>query len=540
MAARTLDALSIACASIWLAGGVPWGGKRLLSHGADPRRAAIGLVILAAAIPACRELSWGVRSARGVWKALQLPKWRWRILAFVTAWACALGALQALGLSYPMYDVGIFHQILWSLDHGLGFWSSISGAGNFLYDHFSPALFLLAPLHGLTGGTPLLLPLLHPLILFGGVAGWIRLAERLPGATPEVRSRLAAATLVFGVSLDSLWGNLRWGFHENSIAFCAFSWALCLLFTATGSAVSRWARILGLLALSALSKEILLVNAAFVLVAWIPLKRPPWKAAFALALGAGLLIGGFAYFQQLPHPENKNYFLRYYSYLGTGLGGFLGTLLGSPGKVISAIGWSEILRYLRVLLLPFLGIPLFFKSGRASWLLLGVVPSFASALLSTYPPLRGSGFHYVLEIWPTLVAITLIFLVQYPRWIGPWAVAGLLLLAQDPWGQVRNYAGRVQNQSEARRALSERIPEGAAVVSDELGGAWVANRRFVTRWPELKLLPAECPDYAFLKLDEIENEPGSPWRNLLLKCTVGWPSQTVWTGEGWVIEKLIH
>ena len=168
------------------------------------------------------------------------------------------------------------------------------------------------------------------------------------------------------------------------------------------------------------------------------------------------------------------------------------------------------------------------------------MPSFASALLSTYSPLRGSGFHYVLEIWPALVAVTLFFLARHPQWIATWAIVGLLLMAQDPWGQVRNYQDRASVQSEARRAISEKIPEGAAVVADELAGTWVASRRFVMRWPELKLLPAECPDYAFLRLDEIENEPGSPWRNLLLKCSVGWPSQTIWSGQGWVIEKLIH
>jgi hypothetical protein len=40
-AARIYDVLVALCVAIWLGGGIPWGDRMLLHHGADPRRAAL-------------------------------------------------------------------------------------------------------------------------------------------------------------------------------------------------------------------------------------------------------------------------------------------------------------------------------------------------------------------------------------------------------------------------------------------------------------------------------------------------------------------
>src|SRR5207248_1273353 len=97
------------------------GGRLWLKHGADPRRAALLLGAVLVCVPMLRKRSW---VARGVeWSARELERnrpLRWALLGFGMAWACALGALQALALRYPLWDVGIFHQILWNLSHGNG------------------------------------------------------------------------------------------------------------------------------------------------------------------------------------------------------------------------------------------------------------------------------------------------------------------------------------------------------------------------------------------------------------------------------------
>jgi uncharacterized membrane protein len=93
--------------------------------------------------------------------------------------SAGISVLQCLSLRTPLYDVGLFHQVIWGLAHGYGFSSSISGAGNFLLDHFSPSLVLLVPAFWLSASSALTLLVIQPLLVFGGVAAWIWLAETL-------------------------------------------------------------------------------------------------------------------------------------------------------------------------------------------------------------------------------------------------------------------------------------------------------------------------------------------------------------------------
>ena len=225
-----LDALIIALILTWLAGGIPWHGHLLLKHGADPRRAAVLLTLLAAWLSSrTRHKSRVIFFVSRIHGLLLQSRWRWGILGVTFLGSVAVSIAQTLALRYPLYDVGLFHQILWSLANGHAFASSISKAGDFLQDHLSPSLALLTPFFWISQSSPLTLAFLHSSLIFGGVAAWVYLAERLSGLTESKRNQLAAATLIFSLSFESLWGNLRWGFHENSIYFCSFSWAIAFL-----------------------------------------------------------------------------------------------------------------------------------------------------------------------------------------------------------------------------------------------------------------------------------------------------------------------
>jgi uncharacterized membrane protein len=147
-----------------------------------------------------------IRGAQMVLDALRLPLVRILLLGTCAAWAVALGVAQTMALRAPLYDVGIFHQILWGLSHGYGFLSTLSKAGNFLLDHFAPSLVLLTPVYWLTGSSPLTLAVVQPLLFYGGVAAWVYLASKCPGAKPEMRAELAAATTLLGHGRD---GNRR-------------------------------------------------------------------------------------------------------------------------------------------------------------------------------------------------------------------------------------------------------------------------------------------------------------------------------------------
>ena len=129
--------------------------------------------------------------------------------------ATGISVLPCLALRTTLWNVGIFHQILWSLSHGLGFHSTISGAGNFLEDHFSPSLVTLVPFFYLSDGNPLTLPIVHTVLIYGGASAWLFLASKVRGVEKSVRENLTRAVLVFILSFESLWKNIGWGFHDE-------------------------------------------------------------------------------------------------------------------------------------------------------------------------------------------------------------------------------------------------------------------------------------------------------------------------------------
>lgn len=485
-----LDALTLALLGIWLGA--------LLPHGADPRRAAILVALLGAAlgVRGSRVLS----AARALARALGTPRGAGRALAAWLVLTGALGALQALALRVPLWDVGIFHQIIWSLSQGHGFVSTVSGAGNFLADHFSPALALLTPVFQLTRSSPLTLPVAEPMLLASGGLAWLWLARRLSGTG---MSALPAATLVFFLFFDSLWGNLRWGFHETSLSFAFLSWAVALLLAEPSR---KRPAIAALLLATALTKETGLLSAAMGFAALARLDREGSRSSRALWLGISVaLMGAFVAYQGLPHPAGKNYFIRYYSYFGPTLGEFARGLALRPWEAVRAVGPLELLRYGKTLLLPWLALPLIGlwtlrgrDRERFASVLLIALPSAASAALATYAPLRDPGFHYVLEIWPVFAGLTLLALARLgrPQVTWAWALLALLSWDHDPVAQLREYASGARARTPFRSVLAE-IPGQDRVQADELAGPWVASRLEITRRPD-PLLSGMQPDWLVL------------------------------------------
>lgn len=512
-----LDALIAALVGLWLVGGIEWHGRLILRHGADPRRAALIVGAMGAWLwPAYWARSFWVGLARRIWAWLETRRGRFIALGAGCLLACVIGVLKTLALRVPLYDVGLFHQILWSLAHGHGFVSTISGAGNFLLDHLSPSLALLVPAYWLSASSPLTLAVVLPLLLYAGIAAWVRLAEKLAAAAGgKSKKWLPAATVLFGLTFESLWGNLNWGFHENAIAFAALSWAFALI--SAGEASRRHKLVaLALFTIAAASKEILLVDVALALFAWavIERRRDRWIALGAI-LFALAFLASFVWFEKLPHPADKNYFDRYYAYLGQGLGDFFKTLLLSPWAIVQNVGAGELGRYFVAVFLPWLFLPLWMawraisrKRGREAIWLIAILPSLASAALSTYPPLRGSSFHYVLELWPVLAVVTLLALSRMPaaasrRWAIAWAGLALLAWDHDPVGALREYGRGARDMAPVRQALAE-IPLQDGVLADELAGPWIAGRLQAARWPAVEALSGapgggKCPRWVVLR-----------------------------------------
>ena len=559
--ARGFDLLIATLLLVWFAGGIPWGGRVILRHGADPRRAAllalaIGAWFFRTEFPAVFQSSRAIRWSRKALDRLHEPRIRWATLALGTLWAIGLGVSQTLALRSRLYDVGIFHQILWAISTGHGFLSTVSRAGNFLMDHLSPSLALLAPVYWLSGASPLTLAVLQPLLIFGGAAAWIYLAERAPGAKPARREELAAATTLFALSFDSLWGNLGWGFHESSLAFFTLSWAFALLFLhldwisadhAPDESEGRLRKVAVVLLflVAAGTKEILLVDVAVAFGVWgllelltaqeSRLNEGSLLAGGLFGLAAGLLLV-FLAFEGISHPADKNYFARYYAYLGHDLTGFLSTLVSSPGLVWRTIGPAELGRYSRNVFLPWVFLPFAWGSGPDRLWILALTPSFLAAALANYAPLRGTDFHYVLELWPLLGCLTVLALagLKSPRWMWLWAGLSLLAFDKDPFRDLIGNTREALRLTEVREHLRE-TPADLTIVADEQAGPWLSGREHVTRWPDMDFLNGACPKLLVARVNADEQTVAQPQpMDLLKRCSRRPPRVTeIWRAEEW-------
>ncbi len=483
-------------------GGIGWGGRMHLTHGADLRRALILSIAAASVWREFRAQSRVIALLRGFAKILEASKRaRWSLWVFGLALSLVVAALQTSALRYALYDVGIFHQILWSFIHDFGFRSTISGAGDFFRDHLSPSLALLSPIFWASDSSPYCLGFSMVALISIGTAAWLRLAERIC----ESGSNVPAAAALFIVSFDSLWANERWGFHENALYFAAMSWAVSWFIAPPKWTKFQFPLVICLL-VAAGSKEILLLNVAVFSLIWaFRLKGNRKWIASGLAILFSVFLGGvFIFFEKLPHAEGKNYFLRYYSYLGSDLGSFASVLFLHPWKIVEAVGAESLFRYFMTVFAPWLFLPLlfFFKNPSRYLLLAVLLPSFMSAALSTYSPLRDSNFHYVLELWPVLACLTILALndLRIPKLAWIWACLALLALDQDPVAEIREYGAGTALEAEARAKISE-ISFTLSVAADELAGPWISSRAFVTRYPDLHLMPSGCPDVFLLHID---------------------------------------
>lgn len=150
---RLYDLLVILLALILINRGIPWGAKRLLRHAPDLQRALAVVLVLG-------WFRWGpttltLKIVGYTLEFLRRSKARYAVLGAWAAFAVFVSVLQTQALQYTQYDVGIFHQVLWSLSEGLGPWSSISKAGNFWHDHLALSLTLLVPGFVLSGRVPI-------------------------------------------------------------------------------------------------------------------------------------------------------------------------------------------------------------------------------------------------------------------------------------------------------------------------------------------------------------------------------------------------
>ena len=200
----------------------------------------------------------------------------WAAAGLFAAVLSALKLLQAARLQNQAYDLGIYANVLWNTAHGRWFQDSIKGI-DFLGDHFSPGLALLAPLL-----------LAWPRAAALTVAQSVALALGLPAvhrlAWDRTRDRGAAAAFALLYAVSPLVHEVsRYDAHATAFAVPLLLWGLVL---------SGRPGLLLLAAAGTLQEDMWLCAAA---AAWHRGERraaSAFAAAFVAAVAALRVIGG--------------------------------------------------------------------------------------------------------------------------------------------------------------------------------------------------------------------------------------------------------
>lgn len=419
---------------------------------------------------------------------------------------CLLAAvsvvLHTYAFRFALFDVGIFHQIIASFVRDGSFFTSISGSGGHFNDHFSPSLALLAPAFWLTGSAPWILPLCHVALMWLGGLAWLKMAKSVDDAS----GHLVLAVSLFFCTFDSLWLNVWWGFHETAISFAAWSWFFAIRSTSPYS-TKRNIYLTLILVVGACAKETSLVEATCLCLVscFFDFRDRHRKTAGWWLLIAVVLVAALLKFESLPKPGDKNYFIRYYGYLGFNTKDAVFNLLKNPLKPFQVIGETEILKFIWTLLFPWLGLPivvLFYHNFRASrlWLwFIAFLPSMGLLALATYPDLRGAKFHYVIAIWPIMAFVT-INAFKTPRvrkliWL--WVFINAFYQGKDVWENSRLALSDMVTYGFDDQVFRG-IPLDAKISADQRAGTWIANLPFVTRWDDLSFYQDRCPDIVLI------------------------------------------
>lgn len=436
----------------------------------------------------------------------------WVVLALFFIAAQVSVVIQTYAFRFPMFDTGIYHQPIWHAAQGHGFIASISGAGNYLLDHLAWSFVLFMPIMKWTGGAPWTLPVLQVTLIFTGFAAWVWFAKKLidaPNGTDKAFPLLPLAVASFCCFFGSVWENIWWGFHDTAICFAAWSWFMALLLQPVRSKSNKhFLLLVVLLVVGACAKESALIEGCGLAIVafFVAKKEGESRVRRLLWLSLALVFVLVLYwFEIQPKPSDKNYFDRYYSYLGHGIHEVVLTLLTDPLRPIRVLGWKSFASFGFDLLWPWLGLPIYLFSQRCAMrtygglCLIGFLPGLGLLMLSTNPHLRGTEFHYVLSIWPVLALMTIATLARLQKFwlLGLWVFVSCWCQSKDVPENTRLSLRDIAQYGRDELVVRD-IPIDAKISAVERSGAWLAKFPNVTRWPDLSIFNNICPDYLFI------------------------------------------
>ena len=403
------------------------------------------------------------------------------VTAGVATYALLMGFLVAsrhAALQTHALDLGYYVQVAWSIAYGHGAYVTLPPMHAW-GDHFSPVLYLLAPLGRLApGGTALVL--VQTLILCSGAVAVFRYAARRLGPAPDATRPAAAFALLYLVN-PSLHGiNIR-DIHPQAFAIAFLAWA------AAAFDARRYGWCALALVLTLAGRE----DAAIAVVGfgvWLALARRHWALGAAVGAASVLVLlvdlaWVMPYFRGGPYPH-----LGRYSHLGASVPEILVTLVALPWRWMPvALSLPKVV-YLAAMLAPLGFLPLLAPRALAA-----ALPGLAMNLLSFDPVLFNYRSQYQSFVVPFLILAAVDGYARLTQPLGRLRIPATRVLAFGFLASVVLTARTVNDfvvtrwwpnaDRRAALALMREIPAGVAVSVNERLVPHLAARREVYVFP---------------------------------------------------------
>ncbi len=466
-------------------------------------------------------MTGSTRGAASVWRHLPYAILLTAGAAFLIAEA--LLNHRALGTGY---DLGIYDQVVWNMAHGRPFATTLVYETNGYYDHFEPALALIAPLYWLWSDVRVLLIVQALALALGSLPIYLYARYRLRGFGPRfvVLALLPVVAYLLYPPLHS--ANLN-DFHEVGLLPPLLGAAVYGLLT------GRRRLTFTMLVLCTLVKEDLTVTLLAFGVCILLLKPAGfrrrdgvWVALFAIAWGLLVL---YVLYPAMTHGMPYPFVERRYSWLGDSPQSALRALVSQPAAALAHILQPPKIVFLLRLFAPLLFLPLL------GWPVIGLaLPILAYLMMSDYQPQWSVESYYNPPLLAFLFLATMVAVMGVSRRVARYlsaraAVASLLiattvavgysyyLFAPGPGSrQFREDRFAVTARVEAARQLMAQIPAQASVST-----VWplVPHLSQRTRIYTVLARPVQPPDYLL-----VEESPGAEGAPIYpYAAPPGWP-----------------
>lgn len=332
----------------------------------------------------------------------KIPKKLLIATAIYTLIFSALSIIKYNLLLYSAYDLALFNQTFWNTLHGSPFWISVTFPHIYLYDHIDGWLALVMPVYGLFQH-PITLLLLQSLFLGISCIPLYFIAQYFWETTKIGTTRAESEQFSLGIAI--LWLLNPFIHNVNLFEFHFLPFFPFFIFSAVYAYLKNnrlWYIIMFTIAV--INREdtgFVALGMIILLIAdWIKNKTNRKNILFfilsSLTIIAVWSFGVYrtiAFFSELGGIK----YVSHYSWMGSGIGQMLRTVLLSPNITLQHILSMQNINVFVGMLMPFAFLPLL----KPRWILLSIVPLAAVFLLNdTIDHASVLHLHYMASIMP--------------------------------------------------------------------------------------------------------------------------------------------